>query len=373
MKVMTVVGTRPELIRLSRVIARLDEFFDHVLVHTGQNFDYELNQVFFDELGIRPPDHYLDAAGGTAAETIARVIERVDKVLASIEPDALLILGDTNSGLSVIPAKRRHIPIFHMEAGNRCFDFRVPEEINRKIIDHLSDINLTYTEHARRNLLAEGLPTEQIFVTGSPQTEVLSHYQNQIESSDILKKLNLKKDGYFVASFHREENVDNPERLGALVESVNALAATYDMPVILSVHPRTKQKLDALQVNLDERVRDLKPLGFFDYVQLQRLAYCTLSDSGTITEESAVMGFPAVTLRDTHERPEGMDAGVLVMTGVSVEAVLQGVNMAKRQFEDGVKPAVPLDYQPSDVSWKVAKLIQSYVPYIRHRTWGERS
>ena len=210
-------------------------------------------------------------------------------------------------------------------------------------------------------------------MTGSPQTEVLSHYQNQIESSDILKKLNLKKNGYFVASFHREENVDNPERLGALVESVNALAATYDMPVILSVHPRTKQKLDALQVNLDERVRDLKPLGFFDYVQLQCLAYCTLSDSGTITEESAVMGFPAVTLRDTHERPEGMDAGVLVMTGVSVEAVLQGVNMAKRQFEDGVKPAVPLDYQPSDVSWKVAKLIQSYVPYIRHRTWGERS
>jgi UDP-N-acetylglucosamine 2-epimerase len=372
-KVMTVVGTRPELIRLSRVIARLDEFFDHVLVHTGQNFDYELNQVFFDELGIRPPDHYLDAAGGTAAETIARVIERVDKVLASLEPDALLILGDTNSGLSVIPAKRRHIPIFHMEAGNRCFDFRVPEEINRKIIDHLSDINLTYTEHARRNLLAEGLPTEQIFVTGSPQTEVLAHYQKQIEASDILKTLDLKKDRYFVASFHREENVDNPERLSALVESINALAATYDKPVILSVHPRTKQKLDALQVNLDERVRDLKPLGFFDYVQLQRLSYCTLSDSGTITEESAVMGFPAVTLRDTHERPEGMDAGVLVMTGISVGAVLQGVAMAKRQFEEGAKPAVPLDYQPTDVSWKVAKLIQSYVPYVRRRTWGEGS
>ena len=372
MKVMTVVGTRPELIRLSRVIARLDEFFDHVLVHTGQNFDYELNQVFFDELGIRPPDHYLDAAGGTAAETIARVIERVDKVFASIEPDALLVLGDTNSGLSVIPAKRRHIPVFHMEAGNRCFDFRVPEEINRKIIDHLSDINLTYTEHARRNLLSEGLPTEQIFVTGSPQTEVLAHYQKQIEASDILKKLNLEKDGYFVASFHREENVDNPERLSALVESINALAVTYDKPVILSVHPRTKQKLDALQVNLDERVRDLKPLGFFDYVQLQRLSYCTLSDSGTITEESAVMGFPAVTLRDTHERPEGMDAGVLVMTGISSEAVLQGVAMAKRQFEEGAKPAVPLDYQPTDVSWKVAKLIQSYVPYVRERTWGKR-
>ena len=260
-----------------------------------------------------------------------------------------------------------------MEAGNRCFDFRVPEEINRKIIDHLSDINLTYTEHARRNLLSEGLPTEQIFVTGSPQTEVLAHYQKQIEASDILKKLNLEKDGYFVASFHREENVDNPERLSALVESINALAVNYDKPVILSVHPRTKQKLDALQVNLDERVRDLKPLGFFDYVQLQRLSYCTLSDSGTITEESAVMGFPAVTLRDTHERPEGMDAGVLVMTGISAEAVLQGVAMAKRQFEEGAKPVVPLDYQPTDVSWKVAKLIQSYVPYVRYRTWGERS
>ena len=371
MKIMTVVGTRPELIRLSRVIACLDETFDHVLVHTGQNYDYELNQVFFDELSIRPPDHYLDAAGGTAAETIARVIEKTDRIFAEIQPDALLILGDTNSGLSAIPAKRRHIPIFHMEAGNRCFDVRVPEEINRKIIDHISDINLPYTENARRNLLAEGFLSDHIFVTGSPQTEVLHHYRDQIDASVILEKLKLRSGEYFVGSFHREENVDNAQRLTQLIESMNALVQLYDIPMVLSVHPRTRNRLESLNLVLDERIIEMKPLGFFDYVRLQKESFCTLSDSGTITEESSVLGFPAVTLRDTIERPEGMDAGVLVMAGVSSDQILNAVKMTRKQYLSGSRPTVPTDYQPIDVSWKIAKLIQSYVPYVRRRTWGE--
>ena len=370
MKIMTVVGTRPELIRLSRVIDQLDKHFEHVLVHTGQNFDFELNQIFFDELQIREPDYFLEAAGGTTAQTIAKVIEKIDELFEKIQPDAVLILGDTNSGLCVIPAKRRHIPIFHMEAGNRCFDLRVPEEINRKIIDHLSDINLPYTEHARRNLLAEGLPSDQIFVTGSPLTEVLDHYQTQIAESEIVEKLGLEAGKYFVASFHREENVDNSERLAILLESLNALAAEYGFPIVLSVHPRTRKKLEDTTVALDERIRDLKPLGFFDYVKLQQLAYCTLSDSGTITEESAIMGFPAVTLRDTHERPEGMDSGVLVMTGISKASIIAGIGIVRSQFETGSLPTRPADYESVDVSWKVMKLIQSYVPYIKRRTWG---
>ena len=371
MKIMTVVGTRPELIRLSRVIDRLDQHFDHVLVHTGQNFDFELNQIFFDELEIRQPDHFLEAAGGTSAQTIAKVISTIDVLLEEIKPDALLILGDTNSGLCVIPAKRRHIPIFHMEAGNRCFDLRVPEEINRKIIDHLSDINLPYTENARRNLLSEGLPADQIFVTGSPLGEVLDHYQAKIEESNIVQTLGLVPGKYFVASFHREENVDNPERLETLLSSMNAIAEEYGFPIVLSVHPRTRKKLDGSSVSLDGRIQDLKPLGFFDYVKLQQSAYCTLSDSGTITEESAIAGFPAVTLRDTHERPEGMDSGILVMTGISKASIISGINIVRSQFETREKPTKPADYEATDVSWKIMKLIQSYVPYIKRRTWGE--
>lgn len=368
---MTVVGTRPELIRLSRIIPCLDATFDHVLVHTGQNYDFELNQIFFDELSIRPPDHYLDAAGGSAAETIARVVERADRLFAEEAPEALLVLGDTNSGLSAIPAKRRHIPIFHMEAGNRCFDFRVPEEINRKIIDHISDINLTYTENARRNLLNEGFPSDQIFVTGSPLTEVLHHYRENIRNSLILERLNLQPGAFFVGSFHREENVDDPERLAQLISSVNRLVRDYDIQMVLSVHPRTRSRLQAMNLKIDERVLDLKPLGFFDYVRLQQESFCTLSDSGTITEESSILGFPAVTLRDTIERPEGMDAGVLVMAGVSADQVSDAVNLTRLQFMSGSAPQVPIDYGHLDVSWKIAKLIRSYVPYVRRRTWGE--
>jgi UDP-N-acetylglucosamine 2-epimerase len=371
MKIMTVVGTRPELIRLSRVIDRLDKHFDHILVHTGQNFDFELNQIFFDELEIRQPDHFLEAAGGTSAQTIAKVIEKIDDLFEKIQPDAVLILGDTNSGLCVIPAKRRHIPIFHMEAGNRCFDLRVPEEINRKVIDHLSDINLPYTEHARRNLLAEGLPADQIFVTGSPLTEVIDFYKTKIDDSKIVETLGLEPEKFFVASFHREENVDNPERLETLLRSMNALATDYRFPIVLSVHPRTRKKLEQSKISLDSRIRDLKPLGFFDYVKLQQSAFCTLSDSGTITEESAICGFPAITLRDTHERPEGMDSGVLVMTGISETAILSGIKIVRSQFDAGVSPTRPIDYQTFDVSWKVLKLIQSYVPYVKRRTWGE--
>ena len=358
------------MIRLSRVIDRLDKTFEHVLVHTGQNFDYELNQIFFDELDIRQPDHYLEAAGGTSAQTIAKVIEKIDLLLEQINPDAILILGDTNSGLSVIPAKRRHIPIFHMEAGNRCFDLRVPEEINRKIIDHVSDINLPYTENARRNLLAEGLPTDQIFVTGSPLTEVLEYYKDKIDNSKIVESLGLEPGKYFVASFHREENVDSPERLETLLESLNGLVKEFDLPIVLSVHPRTRKKMETSNVKLNEKIHDLKPLGFFDYVNLQKLSYCALSDSGTITEESAIMGFPAITLRDTNERPEGMDSGVLVMSGITKAAIVSGIKLVRSQYETRDLPVRPNDYVSGDVSWKIAKLIQSYVPYVLRRTWG---
>ena len=370
MKIMTVVGTRPELIRLSRVIDRLDKNFEHVLVHTGQNFDYELNQIFFDELEIREPNHFLEAAGGTSAQTIAKVIERIDLLLEQIKPDAILILGDTNSGLCVIPAKRRHIPIFHMEAGNRCFDLRVPEEINRKIIDHVSDINLPYTENARRNLLAEGLPADQIFVTGSPLTEVLEYYKEKIDNSKVVESLGLEPGKYFVASFHREENVDSSERLETLLETLNGLVEEFELPIVLSVHPRTRKKMEASNVKLSEKIHDLKPLGFFDYVKLQKFAYCALSDSGTITEESAIMGFPAVTLRDTHERPEGMDFGVLVMSGIMKSSVIAGIKLVRSHYESGESSRRPTDYLSADVSWRIAKLIQSYVPYVHRRTWG---
>lgn len=372
MKVLTVVGTRPEIIRLSRVIARLDEVFDHVLVHTGQNYDFELNQVFFNQLGIRKPNYFLEAAGGTASETIARCIEGVDKVLASEAPDAVLVLGDTNSCLSVIAAKKRHIPIFHMEAGNRCFDSRVPEEVNRKIIDHTSDVNLVYTEHARRNLLAEGLPSDQIFITGSPMAEVLHHHKQSIEQSDALGRLGLLKRKYFVASFHREENVDEPSRLKSIVDSLNAVATSFGYPIVLSVHPRSKRRFEELEISFHPLVKEMKPFGFFDYVRLQQDSYCAISDSGTVTEESAIVGFAAVTARDAHERPEGMDNGVLVMTSINSKEIIEGIKVSRMHFESQTMRNVPVSYQDLDVSWRVAKLIQSYTGYVNRKTWHKR-
>lgn len=370
MKILTIVGTRPEIIRLSRVMARLDEHFNHKIVHTGQNFDFELNQVFFDQLKIRKPDYFLESAGENAAITIAKVIESVDKVLAAEKPDAVLVLGDTNSCLGVIPAKKRHVPIFHMEAGNRCFDLRVPEEVNRKIIDHISDINLVYTEHARRNLLAEGLPADQIFATGSPMAEVIFHYQELVNESSVLNQLDLSEGRYFVASFHREENVDDKKRLGKIVDSLNHIADEFSMPVILSVHPRTKKRLDDIGTAFHKLIREMKPFGFLDYVRLQRDSYCVISDSGTITEEAAIVGFPAVTSRDTHERPEGMDSGVLVRTGFGKEELVDAVRVARKHFDGQFHRNVPLAYQDLDVSWRVVNIVKSYVGYVNRKTWG---
>ena len=372
MKVLTVVGTRPEIIRLSRVLARLDEVFDHVLVHTGQNYDFELNEIFFSQLGVRGPNYFLAAAGDTASATIARCIEGLDKVLLSESPDAVLVLGDTNSCMSVIAAKKRHIPIFHMEAGNRCFDSRVPEEINRRIIDHTSDINLVYTENARRNLLAEGLPADQIFITGSPMAEILHHHKQDIEQSDALARLGLIKQQYFVASFHREENVDEPDRLKNIVDSLNAVATTFGYRIILSVHPRTKKRFIELKTDFHPLVKEMKPFGFFDYVRLQQDAYCTISDSGTITEEAAIVGFAAITARDAHERPEGMDSGVLVMTGIVAKEMIEGIKLSRLHYESQGMRNVPQSYQDLDVSWRVAKLIQSYTGYVNRKTWHKR-
>jgi len=373
LKVITIVGTRPEIIKLSMVMSRLDDIFEHKIVHTGQNYDFELNEIFFNELGIRKPDYFLGVAGETASATIAKSIELVDEVLASENPDAVLILGDTNSCLSIIAAKKRHIPIFHMEAGNRCFDSRVPEEVNRKIVDHTSDINLVYTEHARRNLLAEGLPADQTFITGSPMAEIIHHHKSGIQKSIALKTLNLKKDNYFVASFHREENVDDKCDLQQIVESLNKIATKFDLPIILSTHPRTKKRLLELDVKLHPLIQEMKPFGFFDYVRLQQDAYCTISDSGTITEESAIVGFPAITARNTHERPEGMDSGVLVMTGIDSNSMIDGINIARKHFDNQELRNIPQSYQQLDVSWRVAKIIQSYTGYVNRKTWHKNS
>ena len=370
LKVITIVGTRPEIIKLSRVMARLDEFFDHKIVHTGQNYDFELNEIFFNDLGIRKPDYFLGVAGGNASSTIAKSIELADEVFAIEKPDAVLILGDTNSCLSIIAAKKRHIPIFHMEAGNRCFDLRVPEEVNRKIVDHTSDINMVYTEHARRNLLAEGLPPDQIFITGSPMAEIIDFHKTSIQQSKALNSLNLKKENYFVASFHREENVDNEARLKQIIHSLNSVADFFKIPIVLSTHPRTKNKLTELRSHLNPLIQEMKPFGFFDYVRLQQDAYCTISDSGTITEEAAIVGFPAITTRDTHERPEGMDSGVLVMTGIDTYDMIDGINLARKHFQIQETRNIPLSYQDLDVSWRVAKLIQSYTSYVNRKTWG---
>ena len=373
LKVMTIVGTRPELIKMSRVIAEFDEHTNHVLVHTGQNFDYELNQVFFDELGIRKPDYFLEAVGKNAVQTIARVIEKADEVLEQEQPEALLLYGDTNSCLSVISAKRRKIPVFHMEAGNRCFDQRVPEELNRKVLDHLSDINLVLTEHARGYLLAEGIPADRIIKTGSHMQEVLEHYMPKITTSDVLDSLNLQPQRYFLLSAHREENVDSPENLQDLLNTLQELVKQHEMPVIVSTHPRTRQWLEKLGVaGLDSRIQFLKPFGFFDYVKLQMEAFCVLSDSGTITEEASLLNLPAVTIRNAHERPEGMDEGTLVMSGLKAKRVLDTVRIVTRQHNRTERQfrIVP-DYEGGLVSKKVLRIVLSYVDFVNRVVWSK--
>ena len=371
LKVMTIIGTRPEIIRLSRVIEKLDRHCTHVLVHTGQNYDYELNELFFNDLGIRRPDSFLAAAGATAAETIGRVIIAADRVLEEHKPDALLLLGDTNSSLAAIAAKRRRIPIFHMEAGNRCFDMRVPEEINRRIVDHVADINLTYSEIARDYLLREGLPPDQIIKTGSPLREVIKHYWEKIESSDILTKLALHKHGYLVVSLHREENVDAPANLQRFLQLLAHLAEKYAEPVIVSTHPRTRQRIDALGMGIHPKVVMHKPFGFLDYIKLQVNARAVLSDSGTITEESSILNFPALNLRDVHERPEGFEEAAVMMVGLDVYRVDQALAILAGQPR-GADRLLRLvrDYEPTNVSDKVLRIILSYTDYARRRVWG---
>jgi len=375
-KVMTIVGTRPEIIKLSRVIAELDAHTEHILVHTGQNFDYELNEIFFQQLGVRRPDYFLDAAGDTAAQTIGNVIAKSDEVMAKEQPEAMLLLGDTNSCLAVISAKRRKIPIFHMEAGNRCFDLRVPEEINRKIIDHTSDINMVFSEHARRYLLAEGIRPETVIKTGSPMKEVLSYYQSRIEASDAMEQLGVIPGQFFVVSAHREENIDSEENFTSFLASLNAIAAKYGNPVIVSTHPRTRKRMEALGVEgMDERIRFLKPLGFLDYVKLQMNARCVVSDSGTITEESSILDFPAVTIRQAHERPEGMDEGTLIMCGLDSAHVLASIEIVMGHYAGGGRPFRLLpDYDVDNVSRKVLRIIMSYIDYVNRTVWRrERS
>jgi UDP-N-acetylglucosamine 2-epimerase (non-hydrolysing) len=371
MKVMTIVGTRPEIIKLSMVIAELDRHLTHILVHSGQNYDYELNGIFFSELGIRKPDYFLEAVGVSVAHTIGNIIARADDLLATEQPDALLLLGDTNSSLSAIAAKRRKIPIFHMEAGNRCFDQRVPEEINRRIVDHISDINMTYTEHARRYLLAEGLRPETVIKTGSPMKEVLDYYRMEIDASDALSRLGLRRGEYFLASAHREENVDSEVNFTGLLQSLSAVAKRYDMPVIVSTHPRTRKRIEERgTAALDSRIRLLKPAGFPDYVKLQMNAACVISDSGTITEESSILGFPAVTIRQAHERPEGMDEGTLIMCGLEPEAVMNAMAVVMAQFaEHRERFRTVQDYDVDNVSHKVLRIILSYTDYVNRTVW----
>lgn len=373
LKVMTLVGTRPELIKMSRVIAELDKQVQHVLVHSGQNYDFELNQVFFDDLEIRKPDHFLGAAGDTAAKTIAEVISKADEVFELEKPDALLLYGDTNTCLAVIAAKRRKIPVFHMEAGNRCFDQRVPEELNRKVLDHLSDINMVLTEHARRYLIAEGIRPETILKTGSHMEEVLDYYMPRIQASDVLVREGLAEDKFFIVSAHREENVDTPENLHDLLASLRALADTYQYPIIVSTHPRTRKRLEGLGESLDHPLlRFVKPFGLLDYIKLQMSAFCVLSDSGTITEEASLLNLPAVTLRNAHERPEGMDEGTLIMSGLKMERVLEAVRVVTSQH-DRNKRVIPIvkDYQGGPVSKQVVRIVLSYTDYINRTVWSK--
>ncbi|WP_374244442.1 non-hydrolyzing UDP-N-acetylglucosamine 2-epimerase [Zoogloea sp.] len=372
LKVVSVVGTRPEIIRLSRVLAKLDEHCEHVLVHTGQNYDYELNQIFFEDLGVRKPDHFLNAAGATGAETIGNVIIAVDKVLAEENPEALLVLGDTNSCIAVLPAKRRKIPTFHMEAGNRCFDMRVPEEINRRIVDHTADINLTYSTIARDYLLREGLPPDMVIKTGSPMFEVLTHYRDGIEASDVLERLGLKPREFFVVSAHREENIDSEKNFTNLVATLNAVAEKYQMPVIVSTHPRTQKRVDAMGAKFHPLVLLLKPLGFKDYNKLQLSAKVVMSDSGTINEESSILNFAALNIRDAHERPEAMEEASTMMTGVGQERVMQGLAILESQCV-GSERMLRLvgDYSMPNVSEKIVRIIHSYVGYVKRKVWFE--
>ena len=373
LKVMTIVGTRPELIKMSRVIAEFDRNTKHVLVHTGQNYDYGLNQVFFEDLEIRKPDYFLDAVGESAAQTIAKIIEKSDVVMGKETPDAVLLYGDTNSCLAVIAAKRRKIPVFHMEAGNRCFDQRVPEELNRKVLDHLSDINLVLTEHARRYLIAEGIRPDSIIKTGSHMFEVLDYYMPKIQSSDVIKRMNLVLGKYFIVSAHREENVDSRENMLNMVEALNGLAETYGYPVIVSTHPRTKKRLDEMDLGgLNSHIQFLKPFGFCDYIKLQMEATCILSDSGTITEEASLLNLPAVTIRNAHERPEGMDAGTLIMTGLKKERVLDAVRVIIDQRDENKSPIQSVqDYEAGLVSKKLLRVVLSYVDYVNRTVWSK--
>lgn len=369
---MTVIGTRPEIIRLSRVMAKLDEYCDHVIVHTGQNYDYELNEIFFKDLEVRKPDHFLNAAGSNAAETIGKIIIGIDAVLAEVQPEALLILGDTNSCLAAIPAKRRKIPIFHMEAGNRCFDQRVPEEINRKIVDHTADINLTYSDIAREYLLREGLLPDRIIKTGSPMYEVLHHYKAGIDASNVLAQLGLTEGKYFTVSAHREENIDSKVNFAKLVVTLNAIAEIYQEPVIVSTHPRTQKMIDAKGVCFHPLVRLLKPLGFKDYVKLQTCSRAVLSDSGTITEESSILNFPALNIREAHERPEGMEEATVMMTGLETERVLQGLTILSTQQRGAVRNlSMVSDYNVPNVSEKVVRIVHSYTDYVNRNVWSK--
>lgn len=369
MKVLTVLGTRPEIIRLSRVIARLDGTVDHVLVHTGQNYDDELSRVFFDDLGIRSPDHFLEVPGASPAETIGNIISRIDPLLESEAPDAVLVLGDTNSCLSVIAAKRRKIPIFHMEAGNRCFDQRVPEETNRRIVDHVADINLPYSAIAREYLLREGVPPDRVVRTGSPMKEVLDHQRAAIDASPILEQLELAPGAYIVVSCHREENVDDPHHLGQFIALLNKLAECHEVPVVVSTHPRTRRSIDAIGAAFHPLVSTHRPMSFSDYVRLQKCALITLSDSGTITEESSIIGFPAVNIREAHERPEGMEEAAVIMAGLDPVRVLEAVDITLRQHQRAFRPRLPADYDVSDVSEKVVRIIASYTDYVNRTVW----
>lgn len=372
LKVMTVVGTRPEIIRLSRVLAKLDEHCEHILVHTGQNYDYELNEVFFNDLSVRKPDYFLNAAGKNAAETIGQVIIKVDQVLEEIQPEAMLVLGDTNSCISVLPAKRRKIPIFHMEAGNRCFDQRVPEETNRRIVDHTADINLTYSTIARDYLLAEGIPADRVIKTGSPMFEVLHHYMTQIDASDVLTRLNLQASNYFVVSAHREENVDSSKQLIKLQEVLNRVSEHYNLPVIVSTHPRTRNRIEAEGLKFHANIQLLKPMGFHDYNHLQKHAKAVLSDSGTITEESSIMNFPALNIREAHERPEGMEEAAVMMVGLEVERVMQGLAILETQVKGDQRTVNMVeDYSMPNVAEKVVRVIHSYRDYVMRTVWKQ--
>ncbi len=374
LKVMTVVGTRPEIIRLSRVLMALDqsEAIEHTIVHTGQNYDYELNQIFFEDLGLRKPDHFLEAAGKTATETVGNILIKIDPLLEELQPDAFLVLGDTNSCLCAIPAKKRHIPIFHMEAGNRCFDQRVPEETNRKIVDHVSDINLTYSDIAREYLLREGLPADRIIKTGSPMFEVLNHYLPQIKASDVLNKLNLEQGKYFVISSHREENINSEKNFRGLMGSLNAIAEKYGYPVIVSTHPRTQNMINKMQIEMRPEIQFLKPLGFHDYNALQKRSYAVLSDSGTISEESSILNFRALNIRQAHERPEAMEEASVMMVGLSPERILQGLVQVLRQEVADTRNFRPVaDYSMPNVSEKVVRIILSYTDYVKRVVWSE--